>query len=96
VTKYAINKVCHSVAHDYDARDRFRADPAGFIKEFDLSPEERDAFIKSDFVTLYAMGTNPFLLQQWAQRILPNGQEPNFRYWYAESIAKHGRPDYRT
>lgn len=96
MSRYAVNKVCYRIAHDYGERDRFLADPAAFLEGYDLTEEEREAFIKGDFVTLYRMGTNPFLLQQWAARVLPNRNDPNFRYWYAEAVAPYGRPDYRT
>ena len=96
MSRYAVDKVCWQIALDDGPRDKFLENPAVHLDGYDLTPEERQALSEMDFVTLYRMGTNPFLLSQWAARVLPNRQDPDFRERYAESIAPYGRPDFAT
>ena len=96
MSRYGVDKVCWQIAMDDSLRDRFLENPAGHLDGYDLTEDERRAFTEMDFVALYRAGTNPYLLSQWAARVLPERKNPDFREWYAGSIAPYGRPDFAT
>lgn len=98
MSRYGVDKVCWQIAMDDGRRDRFLENPAGYLIGYDdlITPDERRSLTEMDFVALYRMGTNPFLLIQWTARVHPNRGNPDFRKWYAESVAPYGRPDFAT
>ncbi|HXG35349.1 MAG TPA: hypothetical protein VNL15_00095 [Dehalococcoidia bacterium] len=96
MSRYGVDKVCWHIAIDPSLGDKFLEDPKAFVEGYDLSAEERQALIQMDFVALYKMGANPFLLSQWAGQVLPERKNPDFRDWYAASLAPYGRPDFAT
>ena len=70
MTAYAINKICFLSECDAAFRERLRSDPQAAVADFKLDPEERQALLAGDVVTLFRRGGHPFLLQHLAQHRL--------------------------
>lgn len=69
VSKYEASRVCYLARRDPAFGERLREDPAAALGErgFDLSADERDAFVRGDVGHLYDIGVHPLLLM----RLLP-------------------------
>ena len=62
---YQMNKACYDLKRE-DNRAAFRADPAGYFDRYDLSAEERRAFAEEDYLTLFELGCNIYVLVVYA------------------------------
>lgn len=60
--RYDLNKFIHALQFP-ENRERYDADPEGFLGEFDLTQEEVQAVLCADIRTLWMKGTNPYLLR---------------------------------
>jgi len=63
---YNVLKICRQVDRDPLFRERILGDPAGAIAEFDLTDEERSAFLSGDVKRLHDLGAHGFLLSRLA------------------------------
>jgi protocatechuate 4,5-dioxygenase, alpha chain len=54
---YGINMFCMSLMKD-DNRKAFKADEAGYLKKFKLTPEQTDAILKRDYNRMLELGGN--------------------------------------
>ena len=54
---YPINSFCMSLMKDAN-RKAFRADEAGYIKQFHMSPEQEQAILKRDYNRMLELGGN--------------------------------------
>lgn len=60
---YWIDRVLYDVQHDEQARLKFKADPAAYLKEIPLSDQLKAELGASAFGPLYLAGANPYLLR---------------------------------
>jgi protocatechuate 4,5-dioxygenase alpha chain len=54
---YGINMFCMSLMKD-ENRKAFKADEAGYLQRFQLTPEQRDAILKRDYNRMLELGGN--------------------------------------
>lgn len=54
---YPINSFCMSLMKD-ENRKAFKADEAGYIKKFNMSPEQEEAILKRDYNRMLELGAN--------------------------------------
>jgi protocatechuate 4,5-dioxygenase, alpha chain len=54
---YGINMFCMSLMKDAN-RKAFKADEAGYLKQFKLTPEQTDAILKRDYNRMLELGGN--------------------------------------
>lgn len=54
---YGINMFCMSLLKE-ENRKAFKADEAGYLKQFDLTPEQTDAILKRDYNRMLELGGN--------------------------------------
>jgi protocatechuate 4,5-dioxygenase, alpha chain len=54
---YGINMFCMSLMKDAN-RKAFKADEAGYLKQFNLTPEQTDAVLKRDYNRMLELGGN--------------------------------------
>jgi hypothetical protein len=66
MSTYNILKICRQVDRDPLFRERILGDPVGAIAEFELTDEERAAFLSGDVKRLHDMGAHGFLLSRLA------------------------------
>ena len=60
---YQLQKLIYQVNRDSVQRERYRQDPAAFVKNYDLSDAEAGAALKVDVRALYSMGVHSLLLR---------------------------------
>jgi hypothetical protein len=60
---YQLQKFIYQVNRDAAQRERYRRDPAAFIKGYELSDAEARAALDVDVRTLYRMGVHSLLLR---------------------------------
>jgi protocatechuate 4,5-dioxygenase alpha chain len=58
---YGVNMFCMSLMKD-ENRKAFKADEAGYLASYSLSPEQRDAILKRDYNRLLELGGNIYFL----------------------------------
>lgn len=58
----AIHKLCRDVLRDHAFREAMKSHPASAIGKYDLTPEEKNALLAGDIVTLHHMGVNDFMM----------------------------------
>ena len=63
---YQSQKLLFHLNRDPALQARFRSDPAALLGEYDLDPEEREAFLAGDVGKLYVLGSNGQLLMHFA------------------------------
>lgn len=94
---YGINAFCMTLLKAAN-RDAFRADEAGYLKQFDLTPEQTEAILKRQWNRMLELGGNIYFtaklgatdglsFQQVAAKMTGMTQEG-----YAEMMLKGGRP----
>ena len=62
MSAYQVNKILYRLHHTPAFLAEFRADPRRAIAEFDLTEQERTAFLSGDVATLSRFGAHDFLL----------------------------------
>ena len=60
---YQLQKLIYHVNRDPAQRERYRQDPATFIRNYELTPAEASAILDMDVRSLYAMGVHSLLLR---------------------------------
>ena len=94
---YHLNMFCMSLMKD-ENRKAFKADEAGYLKQFPLSPEQTEVILKRDWNGMLALGGNIYFtaklgatdglsFQQLAANMTGSTQQG-----YAEMMLKGGRP----
>jgi Aromatic-ring-opening dioxygenase LigAB, LigA subunit len=63
VSLYQLQKFLYHVNRDSAQRQRYREDPAAFIKNYELSEAEAKAALEIDVRALYALGVHSLLLR---------------------------------
>lgn len=98
MSRGAIDIALYEIDQTNQTIEDFTNDPERFLAGFDLSDDERTAFLEWDYGTLYALGAHPFLLFQ-VVRSLAVGRGlsmPDLLRQYRETVTPHGTPDYIT
>jgi aromatic-ring opening dioxygenase LigAB LigA subunit len=60
---YQLQKLIYHVNRDTAQRERYRQDPAAFVKGYELSEQESSAVLNVDVRSLYTMGVHSLLLR---------------------------------
>ena len=60
---YQLQKLIYHVNRDEAQRERYRQNPAQFIKGYDLTEQEAAAALNVDVRTLYTLGVHSLLLR---------------------------------
>ena len=60
---YQLQKLIYQVNRDPSQRERFLKDPDGFVKDYELTEDEKTAALNVDVRTLYALGVHSLLLR---------------------------------
>ena len=60
---YQLQNCIYHVNRDTERRERYRQDPAQFLKGYELSEAEAQAVLNVDARSLYAMGVHSLLLR---------------------------------
>jgi len=60
---YQLQKLIYHVNRDAAQRERYRQDPAAFVKGYELSKAESAALLNVDVRMLYTMGVHSLLLR---------------------------------
>jgi Aromatic-ring-opening dioxygenase LigAB, LigA subunit len=63
---YQLQKLIYHVNRDATQRERYRQDPASFIKGYDLTQEEASAALNVDVRGLYVLGVHSLLLRPFS------------------------------
>jgi hypothetical protein len=63
---YQLQKLIYHVNRDPTQRERYRRDPAAFIKSYELTEEESKAALQVDVRALYSMGVHSLLLRPFS------------------------------
>jgi len=63
---YAAQKLLYHLNREPALQARFREEPEAVLAEYELSDEEREAFIAGDVGKLYVLGANGQLLMHFA------------------------------
>lgn len=63
---YQLQKLIYHVNRDAAQRERYRQDPAAFIKNYELTETESKAALDVDVRTLYSMGVHSLLLRPFS------------------------------
>ena len=71
---YALNKMCYSF-NDAANRDAFRADEAGYMDRYGLTPDQRAAVTSRNVLQLIAAGGNIYYLAKLAGLLGLNVQD---------------------
>jgi hypothetical protein len=66
VSLYSAQKLLYHLNRDAAVQARFRESPEALLDIYDLSAEERDAFVAGDIGKLYVLGANGQLLMHFA------------------------------
>jgi Aromatic-ring-opening dioxygenase LigAB, LigA subunit len=60
---YQLQKLIYHVNRDAAQRERYRQDPAAFVKDYELTDEEAKAAFNVDVRALYTLGVHSLLLR---------------------------------
>lgn len=63
---YQLQKLIYHVNRDAAQRERYRQDPAVFVKNYELTDDETKAALDVDVRTLYSMGVHSLLLRPFS------------------------------
>jgi hypothetical protein len=88
VSLYYTQKLLFTLNREPKAQERFRADRAALLDEYDLTPEERGALEKPDVGLLYVLGVNGQLLMHFAA--LCGVAWPDYIQSMRDGVLQHG------
>jgi len=66
VSLYSAQKLLFHLNRESSVQARFRESPSALLEAYELSVEERDAFVAGDIGKLYVLGANGQLLMHFA------------------------------
>ena len=58
----ALDRLCRDTLRDHAFRVQMKTDPEAAVARYKLTPEEKQALLAGDVVTLHRMGVNDFLM----------------------------------
>jgi hypothetical protein len=76
VSAYNLQKMIRDVNRRPDRREAYFASRETFAQEYDVTPEERDAFVAFDVCKLYALGVHGLILRPFT--LLHRMPEPDY------------------
>lgn len=76
MSTYTLNKMIRDVNRDPAMRERFFKDAAAFAEGYQLSEEERRAFLAKDIGALYRLGVHGLILRPFT--LLHKVPEPEY------------------
>ena len=85
---YQLSKFLYQLNRDEDLKVRFRGDPPGAIKAFDLTEEERRAILEPDIGLLYVLGVNGQILMHYAA--FCGIEWPDYLQRMRDGVKRHG------
>lgn len=86
---YQLSKLLYVLNRDSDAKERFRCNAAGLADGFDLTQEERAAFLAQDIGLLYVLGVNGQILMHYAA--LCGIEWSDYLQRMRDGVTEHGR-----
>ena len=85
---YSAQKLLFHLNRDAAVQERFRRDRPSLLDDYELSGEERDAFVAGDIGMLYVLGANGQLLMHFAALLgMPWG---DYLEAMREGVRRHG------
>ena len=103
MSKYQLNKALKLLTFNIDAgpKERYAANPKGYVSEFNLTAMEARALLNKDIGAMYGMGVQPFILVAYAQYIWGRKFESfadllEFQKEFSAIVAPYGYPDMTT
>jgi hypothetical protein len=63
---YQLQKLIYHVNRDPSQRERYRQDPASFVKGYELTEQEKSAAVNVDVRKLYTLGVHSLLLRPFS------------------------------
>ena len=85
---YHVQKLIYELNRDPKVQQRYREDFPALLDEYELTDEERQAFLDADVGLLYVMGVNGQLLMHFSALI---GQEwPEYIAAMRQGVEKYG------
>lgn len=84
---YQINKLLYMTDNDAAFRKRMKENPEEAIKDFSLSPQEREALTSGSVGKLYQMGVHTFLLNHLSRYELFGVNRENYLSRIREGMA---------
>jgi hypothetical protein len=98
VSRAGLNTALIAVDATDESLARFDADPARFLRSFDLTSDERSALERWDYARLYALGAHPFILFQAVRSLgeVRGRPVPEIVAEYRAAVEPLGYPDFTT
>jgi hypothetical protein len=113
MSRYMVNKAMWEIDMSNAKLAAFKADRSRFLDSWEaaarepeppypfggtLTAEERRALETLDFAALYSMGTNPYVLWQFARSVSVPELASNEQLMaeFREAVTPHGYPDFAT
>ncbi len=103
MSRYLLNRIMWEVDQDDSTLASFKESPERFVDAWEpavgtLESHERQALKRRDYGALYAMGSNPYLLWQFARSVsVPDEMTvEELIVDFREQVAPHPRPDFFT
>jgi hypothetical protein len=85
---YGTQKFLYHLNRDPKVQERYRADRAGLLAEYELTDEERGAIDRGDIGLIYVLGANGQLLMHFAAYLgMP---WPDYIQAMRDGVATHG------
>ncbi|HEY5349390.1 MAG TPA: hypothetical protein VIJ64_06650 [Candidatus Lustribacter sp.] len=76
MSAYTLQKMIREVNRRPDRREAYFASREDFARSYDITPEERDAFVRFDVCKLYALGVHGLILRPFT--LLHRMPEPDY------------------
>ncbi len=76
MTTYALNKLLREINRNPQTRQRYMENAESVLDGYNLSPEERRAFLQSDIGALYRLGVHGLILRPFT--LLKQMSEPDY------------------
>lgn len=76
MSAYALNKLLREINRNPQVRERFFADAGSVAESFELTADERDAFLRKDIGALYRLGVHGLILRPFT--LLHQMPEPDY------------------
>jgi hypothetical protein len=76
MSSYTLNKMLREVNRNSHIREQFFKSPDAVAAEFELTEEERDAFLRKDVGALYRLGAHGLILRPFT--LLQGMPEPEY------------------
>ena len=73
---YALNKMIRDINRDPSHRERYFKSPSDFVRGYDVSSEEAEAFLAKDIGRLYKLGVHGLILRPFT--LITKMTEPDY------------------